>query len=109
MSEKYPTAQKMRQKAHISISPDWQKEARCSEAVKNGELPPSTFICGTMESAEVAKPFCQQCPVARDCLAYALQEETAASGIYGGVLMDEGEVVTADTNRIRSTFPGHFR
>lgn len=109
MTELYPYAERMRVRRRITIDPKWEEAALCAEKIQNGELPSNTFIEGSIKSLEVAKPICEQCPVARECLAFGLQEERYSSGVYGGFLLDEGEVVGGYTNTIRRIFPGHFR
>lgn len=53
----------------------WRERARCTE------VNPDLFFADKGEAANTraAKLICQQCPVVRDCLSYAMNHK----GVYG--------------------------
>ena len=70
----------------------FQDEAWMADAVCRG-VDPSIFFPNSGDTGKRAKDICRQCPVAAQCLAYALkftgpmggtQPRTSDHGIYGG-------------------------
>jgi len=59
---------------------DWRKGAACKGANPEVFFPPK----GGFQQAKVAKNMCKTCPVAQDCLEYALEQDIW-DGIYGGL------------------------
>lgn len=57
--------------------PEWHDDAACLGS--NGDV----FFPGLYESARQAKQICAECPVAAECLDYAL-ETNQRYGIWGG-------------------------
>lgn len=68
---------------------DWRTRAHCAGLGRGGDL---FFPVGNAGPAllqiEQAKSACRQCPVARECLSYALETRQDA-GVWGG--LSEGE------------------
>lgn len=60
-----------------SISLPWQEDALCAQT------DPECFFPEKGTSARDAIAVCQQCPVAEECLAFALREQVA-HGVWGG-------------------------
>lgn len=56
--------------------PDWMGDALCAQT------DPETFFPEKGQSGRPAKEICARCPVASQCLDYALT--TGASGVWGG-------------------------
>ncbi|WP_190012377.1 WhiB family transcriptional regulator, partial [Streptomyces candidus] len=56
---------------------DWRHEAECRKT----SLPDMFFP--DARQAEYAKAYCRACPVAEQCLRYAL-DERLDEGVYGG-------------------------
>jgi WhiB family redox-sensing transcriptional regulator len=74
------------------VNSDWRHRARCRE-----EDPELFFPIGTTDHArqqtEQAKAVCRRCPVAPECLAWALGTGQDA-GVWGGVGEDERRTLT---------------
>ena len=70
---------------------DWRERAAC-----RGENPELFFPVGTsgpaLQQIEQAKAICRSCPVARECLAAALENGEDA-GIWGGLTAEERRIV----------------
>jgi len=62
---------------------NWQLDAACRDSEAN-----IFFADAASTHAEMAKEVCGRCPVARQCLDYALDAEEA-HGIWGGLDPDE--------------------
>lgn len=60
-----------------STRPDWTTKAACQDA------DPELFFPDSMDDAGAAKRVCATCPVARECLRFALDTEQRW-GIWGG-------------------------
>ena len=63
--------------------PDWRDSARCVGADLNLFFPISTVGAAAQVQVDEAKAVCAQCPVQRDCLAWALVVGPEF-GIFGG-------------------------
>jgi WhiB family redox-sensing transcriptional regulator len=78
---------------------DWRHRAVC-----RGEDPELFFPVGTAGSALLqvaeAKDVCRRCPVAAECLAWAL--EAGVIGVWGGTTEDERRALKRRTARTRS-------
>ena len=69
------------------MSRDWREQARCSV-----DTCPVDFFDQRDEEQEKAKAYCEACPVAAECLAYAMNVEAHYSekivveccGVWGG-------------------------
>jgi WhiB family redox-sensing transcriptional regulator len=70
---------------------DWRDEAACL-----GEDPELFFPVGTtgraLDQIEQAKTVCKQCPVAQECLDWALDTNQDA-GIWGGTSEEERRTI----------------
>ena len=62
----------------MSQDVEWMTDAACAETS------PDTFFPNQSESTEPAKRICAGCPVAGQCLDYALANEFF-DGVYGGL------------------------
>lgn len=73
-------------------SDDWRDRAAC-----RGEDPELFFPVGTsgpaLEQIEAAKAVCHRCPVAAECLSWALKNGEAA-GIWGGKTTEERRILS---------------
>lgn len=58
-----------------TVRPMWREEARCRE------MDPTIFYA---QSVVPARKVCKQCPVAQECLTYALKTREP-HGIWGGL------------------------
>jgi WhiB family redox-sensing transcriptional regulator len=56
----------------------WEADARCRT------LDPEMFFAPGVRTERKAKAICARCPVARDCLVFALESRTEF-GIWGGM------------------------
>ncbi|MFD5089369.1 WhiB family transcriptional regulator [Amycolatopsis thailandensis] len=78
---------------------DWRHDAEC-----RGEDPELFFPVGTGESAvrqeRRAKAVCARCPVAGDCLAWALASGQDA-GVWGGLAEEERRTIRRSRVRNR--------
>jgi len=57
-------------------------------------IDPETFFPTNPDQLAVAKSLCDTCPCRVRCLADALSTDTT-DGVWGGVLLERGEIVTA--------------
>ncbi len=62
----------------ITIDQDWRALASCTKTD-----PDLWFAVGAREH-KLAKKICRECPVRRDCLAYAM-DEPVDHGVWGGL------------------------
>ncbi len=65
-------------RAISDISTDWQAEAACRDS------DPSVFFPVSDKDAEPARAICDTCPVAQECLEWALGTRQP-DGIWGGL------------------------
>lgn len=75
----------------------WQDFARCHE------VDPELFFMEPGESGYgQAKAICARCPVAPQCLEYALSIETRslAHGVYGGLAPEERKAILRERHRL---------
>jgi WhiB family transcriptional regulator, redox-sensing transcriptional regulator len=79
---------------------DWRRDAACRE-----EDPELFFPVGTsgpaLRQADEAKAVCHRCPVASDCLAWALATGQDA-GVWGAMTEDERRAVKRRPARRRT-------
>ena len=61
---------------------EWQLKAACRG------LDSEVFFCPNKETQEIALRLCNQCPVKRECLEFALAEEQT-EGVWGGKLPED--------------------
>jgi WhiB family redox-sensing transcriptional regulator len=77
---------------------DWLESAACS-----GADPELFFPVGTsgpaLEQIAEAKAVCRRCPVAEQCLAWAIETGQDA-GVWGGLSEDERRQLKADTRQL---------
>jgi WhiB family redox-sensing transcriptional regulator len=70
------------------IPADWRDRARCRDVD-----PELFFPVGTTGPAlfqeQSAKEVCSLCPVAKECLTWALSQRREMAGIWGGVRLDD--------------------
>ncbi len=74
---------------------DWRLEAACAGA------DPDLFFPGRGDNVEPARSFCRRCPVADDCLEYAL-EHGEKFGIWGGLAERPRREIRRDRRRARA-------
>lgn len=68
---------------------EWVDQSLCSELVgENPNLADLWFSLPHTEEANAAKAVCFQCPVQKECLAFARSTE-ATNGIWGGHHFDD--------------------
>lgn len=68
----------------------WMSRGRCAE------IDPELFFPDQGESSEAAKQVCQDCPVKKICLAYAL-DENIPFGVWGGLSAADRDAPTSLT------------
>lgn len=78
------------------MSHEWQDEAACTST------DPELFFTPTLE--KYAKQVCAGCPVAKQCLQYAL-EGNLDSGVYGGLSEAERKQMRKASARSRAGIP----
>ena len=61
----------------------WQDSAACIG------MESSIFLSGVKSRVQIAKAICATCPVARECLAFALAHEDFEPHVYGGLTGEE--------------------
>ena len=61
--------------------PDWQQDAACHDLPLDLFFPSSGIE--SLRNINVIKPFCESCPVQKDCLEYALSHPDE-KGIWAG-------------------------
>jgi WhiB family redox-sensing transcriptional regulator len=79
--------------ADEDVSMAWQDRAEC--APRAGQV---DFFPGRGESTRDAKAVCAVCPVARDCLEFALRLKVAY-GVWGGLSERERRNLRRDRRR----------
>jgi WhiB family transcriptional regulator, redox-sensing transcriptional regulator len=57
----------------------WQDSAACKG------LDSRVFLSGVTSRVQVAKAICATCPVQRECLSFAVQNEDFEPHVYGGM------------------------
>lgn len=69
--------------------PVWQDRALCAE------VDPELFFLERGGSPRAARRVCARCPVARECIDFALsvEEPSARHGVWGGTTPREREVI----------------
>ncbi|MFE1251299.1 WhiB family transcriptional regulator [Streptomyces sp. NPDC058735] len=84
---------------------EWLRSAACVD-----EDPELFFPVGTagpaLRDVDAAKRICARCPVADDCLAFALSNGQASPGVWGGTCEEERDALLRTTRydvRRRST------
>ena len=66
------------------VPPDWTRDAACRD------VDPEIFFPERGHDARAAKAVCARCPVASECLAYALKDEDAYHwGVWGNSVPKE--------------------
>jgi len=77
----------------------WAKYAWCRNFDPELFFPISTedTTLGILQREE-AKAVCDQCPVSRECLAYALKTQQS-DGVWGGLSEEERKVIMAAVSR----------
>ena len=78
--------------------PDWQSFAACHDLPLDLFFPSSGME--SMRNINVIKPFCQECPVHLQCLAYALSHPDER-GIWAGTTENDRRKIRA--RNIRAT------
>ncbi|MFN2590925.1 MAG: WhiB family transcriptional regulator [Actinomycetota bacterium] len=76
----------------------WRNEARCRE------LDPDLFFAAGSRSERRAKAICSRCPVASECLAFAIETGVDA-GVWGGLSSRERKRIPAGAVTSASTIP----
>lgn len=67
----------------LSIDRGWQDEAACIDS--DIEFVSDTRGGGLREEVAQAKAICAECPVRRECLEYAFEQQSSTKdGVYGG-------------------------
>lgn len=61
----------------------WQDSAACKG------LDSRVFLSGVTSRVQVAKAICSSCPVQRECLSFAVQNEDFEPHVYGGMTGEE--------------------
>ena len=61
----------------------WQESAACADAHIDLFFPPTEITTGGKDPYAVGRAYCHDCPVATECLAAALAEETDSKSRYG--------------------------
>lgn len=72
----------------LAAREEWMTEAECRG------VDPAMFFPVRGQSAEPAKRICADCPVAQECVDYALRH-TWLTGIFGGMSARERRAVKA--------------
>ena len=62
----------------LYVDQDWRAHASCAR------FDPDLFFSPGALEHKMAKRICRECPVRRDCLAYAM-EEPVDHGVWGGL------------------------
>lgn len=65
-------------------APDW-RQARCAQAVEAGAADPNDWFPENRGQRDVAKAFCADCPIKKECLAYGKANDLV--GIWGRRLL----------------------
>ena len=104
-TKKAPPARPGRSRKTISgwvpvCCPNWREGALC--AGRDTEL----FFPDGDDPTLVAKAYCRRCPVRRDCLAHAIENDER-HGIWGGVGEHTRELLVARVRQDRATQPWH--
>jgi WhiB family transcriptional regulator, redox-sensing transcriptional regulator len=79
---------------------DWRMEAACRDEDPELFFPVGTAGPAIRQTAQ-AKAVCHRCPVASDCLAWALQSGQG-DGIWGGMSEDERRALKRRNARVRT-------
>lgn len=61
----------------------WQDSAACKG------LDSRVFLSGVTSRVQLAKAICATCPVQRECLSFAVQNEDFEPHVYGGMTGEE--------------------
>ena len=61
----------------------WQDSAACKG------MDSRVFLSGVKSRVQIAKAICATCPVTRECLMFALDNEDFEPHVYGGMTGDE--------------------
>ncbi len=80
---------------HLGTVPLWHYDAACSEADPEIFFP--LAVGGTQTAAE-ARTWCHNCPVAAECLDYALR--TGQQGIWGGTTEEQRTAIRRRRHRL---------
>ncbi|MFE5591488.1 WhiB family transcriptional regulator [Streptomyces sp. NPDC056549] len=85
-------------------TPDWRAQADCRRPGRNPDwwFPTGTKARQDREQAADAKAICRECPVAMQCLQWALNRREQ-DGIYGGLDVQQRESLTRKATRLRLT------
>ena len=65
-------------------TPDWS-QAECAKAVEAGTADPDDWFTEDAKTRDFAHSICRGCPIKKDCLAYAKEEQLV--GYWGGRLL----------------------
>lgn len=87
------------------VTMGWRNEAACVEEDPELFFPHSQGPSGQLQ-AETAKSVCRRCPVASECLNWALESTPTPEGIWGGT--DEDERFDMIRNRDRAAKRRYF-
>lgn len=88
------------------VTMDWRSSAECLGEDPELFFPYSRGPSGQLQ-AETAKAICRRCPVASECLNWALDSTPMPDGIWGGT--DEDERADMIRNRDRAAKRRYFR
>lgn len=88
------------------VAMDWRSFAECLGEDPELFFPYSRGPSGQLQ-AETAKAICKRCPVASECLDWALDSTPMPEGIWGGT--DEDERADMIRNRDRAAKRRYFR